>query len=108
MADTTSLRAISQVSDKYASSATPGNSAYKIGPLDVLDISVFQLPDLTKTVQVADDGSINFPLVREVWAAGKTAHGLERDLTQKLGGKYLRNPQVTVLVREYNSQRVNS
>ena len=78
----------------------------KIGPADVLDISVFNVPDLAKTVQVADDGSINYPLIGDVAVAGKTAHEVERELTQKLGAKYLRNPQVAVLVKEFNSQRV--
>jgi polysaccharide export outer membrane protein len=64
------------------------------------------VPDLNKEVQVAEDGSINYPLIGDVSAAGKTAHELEHDLTQKLGGKYLKNPQVTVFVKEYNSQRV--
>ncbi len=73
--------------------------------MDVLDISVFQVPDLSKTVQVADTGTINFPLVGEVPAAGKTAQQLERELAAKLGAKYLQNPQVTVLVKENNSQR---
>src|SRR5207302_9810550 len=59
-----------------------------------------------KSVQVAEGGTINYPLIGDVAAAGKTAHELEHDLTQKLGGKYLKNPQVTVFVREYNSQRV--
>lgn len=98
--------ALVQAADKLTSAATPGNSAYKIGPLDVIDISVFNVPDLTKTVQVADDGTINFPLVGEVAAAGKTAKQLESDLEHKLGVKYLRSPQVTVLVKDYNSQRV--
>ena len=87
-----------------ASAAAPG--AYRIGPLDVLDITVFQVPDLTKTVQVADSGTINLPLVGEVPVAGKTAQDVERDLTAKLGAKYLQNPQVTVYVKEYNSQQV--
>jgi polysaccharide biosynthesis/export protein len=64
------------------------------------------VPDLAKTVQVADVGTINYPLVGQVQAAGKTAHELEHELTQKLGAKYLRSPHVTVFVREYNSQRV--
>ena len=95
-----------QAADKLTAVAKPGNSAYKIGPLDVLTISVFKVPDLDKAVQVAEDGSINYPLIGDVTAAGKTAHELERDLTQKLGAKYLKNPQVTVFVKEYNSQRV--
>lgn len=98
--------AASQAADALTAVAKPGNAAYKIGPLDVLDISVFKVPDLNKEVQVAEDGSINYPLIGDVPAAGKTAHELEQDLTKKLGSKYLRNPQVTVFVKEYNSQRV--
>lgn len=81
-------------------------TAYRIGPQDVLDISVFKVPELTKTVQVADAGTINLPLVGEVAATGRTAQEIERDLTKQLGAKYLQNPQVTVFVKEYNSQRV--
>lgn len=91
---------------KLTSAATPGSSAYKIGPLDVLDVSVFKVPDLSKTVQVGEDGTITYPLVGQVHAAGRTAHDLELDLKQKLGEKYLRSPQINVLVKEYNSQRV--
>jgi polysaccharide biosynthesis/export protein len=98
--------ALAQAADKFTAVATPGNSAYKIGPLDVLDVQVFQVPDLTRSVQVADTGTINYPLAGEVQAAGKTAHQLELDLTKKLGDKYLQSPQVTVFVKEYNSQRV--
>ena len=86
--------------------ASPGTSAYKIGPVDVLEISVFNVPDLSKTVQVADTGTINLPLVGDVVAAGRTAQEIERDLTKKLGDKYLQSPQVTVFIKEYNSQRV--
>ncbi len=91
---------------KLTSAATPGSNAYKIGPLDVLDVSVFKVPDLSKTVQVGEDGTITYPLIGQVTAAGRTAHDLEVDLKQKLGEKYLRSPQITVLVKEYNSQRV--
>jgi polysaccharide biosynthesis/export protein len=98
--------AASEAADKLTSVAKPGNAAYKIGPLDVLDVTVFKVPDLAKQMQVAEDGTINYPLIGDIQAAGKTAHDLERDLTQKLGAKFLRNPQVTVLIKEYNSQRV--
>jgi polysaccharide export outer membrane protein len=72
----------------------------------MLDITVFKVPDLSKTVQVSETGAINLPLVGEVRAEGKTTQELERDLTAKLGATYLQNPQVTVLVKENNSQRV--
>ncbi len=95
-----------QAAELLTTSATPGSTGYKIGPLDVLDVSVFKVPELSKSVQVADTGSVNLPLVGEVAAAGKTAQQVERDLTAKLGAKYLQSPQVTVYVKEYNSQRV--
>ena len=98
--------ALARAADKYTAVATPGNSFYKIGPLDVLDVQVFQVPDLTRSVQVTDTGTINYPLIGEVQAEGKTAHQLELDLTKKLGATYLQNPQVSVFIKEYNSQRI--
>jgi polysaccharide export outer membrane protein len=95
-----------QAADALTAVAKPGNAAYKIGPLDVLDVSVFKVPDLNKEVQVAEDGTINYPLLGDVPAAGKTAHEVEKELTKKLGAKYLRDPQVTVFVKEFNSQRI--
>jgi polysaccharide export outer membrane protein len=91
---------------KFTDAATPGTTGYKIGPLDVIEVAVYKVPDLTKTVQVADTGSVSLPLVGEVQVVGRTAQDLERDLTQRLGAKYLQNPQVNVYIREYNSQRV--
>ena len=86
--------------------STPGNVAYKIGPQDVLEVSVFKVAELSKSAQVSEAGTINYPLVGEVTAAGKTARELERDLTGLLGAKYLQKPQVTVFIKEFNSQRV--
>ena len=91
---------------ELTAASTPGSTGYKVGPLDVLEVSVFKVPDLSKTVQVAESGTINLPLVGESPAAGMTAQEIERNLTQKLGAKYLQKPQVTVFVKEYNSQRV--
>lgn len=85
---------------------TPGNDGYRIGPQDVLDISVYQAPDLAKTVQVAETGTINLPLVGDIRAGGVTARELERALKAQLSKKYFQDPQVTVFVKEYNSQRV--
>src|SRR5215831_12183772 len=59
-------------------------AAATIGSGDVLDISVFQVPDLSKTLEVSETGTINFPLLGEVAAAGKTPEELEREITSKL------------------------
>lgn len=83
-----------------------GNVAYRVGAADVLEISVFKVPELSKSVQVSDNGTITLALVGEVPVIGRTAQEIEKDLTKALGAKYLQNPQVSVFVKEYNSQRV--
>src|SRR5262245_50667537 len=75
-------------------------AAYKIGEADVLEISVFKVPELARTVDVAENGTISLPLLGEVSVAGKTVREIERDLAKKLEGKYLRSAQVTVNVKE--------
>ncbi len=86
--------------------SNPKSNAYKIGPEDVLDVAVFKVPELSKSAQVNESGNVNLPLVGEFPAAGRTTREIEQDLTKTLGAKYLRNPQINVSVKEYNSQRV--
>jgi polysaccharide export outer membrane protein len=95
-----------QAADALASIARPGHNAYRIGPQDVLDISVFQAPELSKTLEVADNGTIDFPLIGETPVSGKTAQEVQRELTSRLGANYLQKPQVQVMVKEFNSNRV--
>ena len=79
---------------------------YRIGPTDVLDISVFQVPDLTTTVKVSASGEIGLPLIGAVQAAGKSVAELEKEIKTKLEAKYLQSAQVSVFVKEANSQQV--
>ena len=80
---------------------------YRIGALDEVSISVFQEPDLSlKEAQVDASGNIALPLIGKVAAAGKTAAELSSLIGEKLGEKYLRNPQVTVSVSGSVSQKV--
>jgi polysaccharide export outer membrane protein len=90
----------------YTALADPKSKSYKIGPSDVLEISVFKVPELSKTIQVSEAGTINFPLIGEIEAGGKSAREIEQELTKMLGAKYLQNPQISVFVKEHNSQRV--
>lgn len=92
--------------DELLANTTHAMDAYRIGPADFLDISVFKVPDLSKTLLVADTGTINLPVAGEVPVAGLTPREAEQKLTKVLGDRYLQNPQVTVHVKEYNSQRV--
>jgi polysaccharide export outer membrane protein len=81
---------------------------YRLGPLDTIDVAVFQEPDLSaKALQVDASGQIALPLVGSVKAQGLTATELSNELERKLGEKYLRNPQVTVTVASSVSQKVS-
>jgi len=86
--------------------AYTGIPDYRIGPLDLLEISVFQVPDLNKTVRVNSAGQISLPLIGAVQAGGITVQELEKSIAAKLEAKFLQNPQVTAFVKEYTSQRV--
>ena len=89
-----------------ASGSYEGKSEYRIGPTDVIDIAVYQLADLTRSVRVNSRGMISLPLLGPIKAAGKTVPELESEITQLLAEDFLQNPQVTVFVKEYTSQRI--
>jgi polysaccharide export outer membrane protein len=86
--------------------AYTGVSDYRVGPLDLIEITVFQVPDLSRTVRVNSQGQISLPLIGVVQAGGLTIQQLEAELGKKLSEKYLQNPQVTAFVKEFTSQRV--
>jgi polysaccharide export outer membrane protein len=79
---------------------------YRIGPKDVLKITVWGHDDLTRTAVVGADGVFPFPLIGQVQAAGLTTNELEVRLRDLLGKDYLVDPQVSVTVQEYRSQKV--
>jgi len=80
---------------------------YKIGAKDLLEISVFGLDDMNKTVRVSEDGKITLPLLGEVEVESLTKTELEKKLSHLLERKYLQNPQVTVFIKEHQSKRVS-
>jgi polysaccharide biosynthesis/export protein len=79
---------------------------YVIGAQDVLTIQVFEQSDLGGKYTVEADGTFSFPLVGRVTAGGLTLRSFEGELKKKLADGYFRNPQVTVAVEQYRSQRV--
>lgn len=79
------------------SEVAPADTAYRIAPEDLLDISVWKEEGLRKEVQVRPDGGISFPLVGELQAAGKTAEEIRAEVTARLGSK-INDPVVSVSV----------
>jgi polysaccharide biosynthesis/export protein len=79
---------------------------YKIGPEDVLDISVWKNPELSRTVPVRPDGKVSLPLVNDIQAAGLTPSRLRQELTRRLA-EFVPSPEVAVIVREVHSGKVS-
>ena len=99
-----------------ATSAQPGpapvpqtaraGSEYVVGALDVLSITVFGEPDLSRRYNVDTDGTIDFPFIGRIKAGGLTIRQLEHALIKRLAGGFLVNPQISVEVAEYRSKNV--
>jgi polysaccharide export outer membrane protein len=77
--------------------------AYVIGESDLLAISVWHEPDLTRVVPVRSDGKISLPLIGELQASGETVEKLRTTITTQLK-RFLEDPEVTVSVQEPRSQ----
>ena len=91
-----------------AAPSAQGQSAadYVIGANDVLTIQVFDQADLGGKYAVETDGTFSFPLIGRVKAGGMTLRAFESELKARLADGYFKNPQVTVAVEQYRSQRV--
>jgi polysaccharide export outer membrane protein len=78
---------------------------YKIGPEDLLDISVWKNPELSRTVPVRPDGKVSLPLVNDIQASGLTPTALRQQLIERLS-EFIPAPEVAVIVREVHSMKV--
>ena len=79
---------------------------YRIGPEDLLDIQVFGVDQLSRTVRVNSRGWISLPLIGGLEVGGMTAQEGERAIAVALAANYLQNPQVSLFIKEFTSQRV--
>jgi polysaccharide export outer membrane protein len=82
-------------------------SDYRIGSDDLLEISVFEVEKLNKTVRVSSQGNISLPLLGVLRVKGLTANQLEKELRELLAEKYLQDPQVSIFIKEFRSQRIS-
>ena len=77
-----------------------------VGPLDTIEIDVFRIPELSREVQIDASGRVSLPLVGSIDARGLTSDELAAVITRELGRQYVRDPQVTVNIRNSVSQVV--
>jgi polysaccharide export outer membrane protein len=79
---------------------------YRIGTEDLLEIQVFGVDQLSRTVRVNAMGAVSLPLIGTLEIAGLTPQEAEALIARKLGDSYLQNPQVSLFIKEYTNQRV--
>jgi protein involved in polysaccharide export with SLBB domain len=81
------------------------DSNYRLSANDLIEIRVFQEPDLDSRVRISGDGSVTLPLVGAVTLGGKTVNEASDFLRQKYGERFLVNPQLTITVVEFSKKR---
>lgn len=100
------VRVASELPAPDMSTAPTDFSSYRIGPLDKIAVTVFDAPELAREGAVDAAGNFSMPLVGSVAAGGKTPQELADAVAAKLRGRYLKNPQVAVNIKEVVSQTV--
>lgn len=88
-----------------AAEVAPVDPTYRLGPEDLLHISVWRDESLTREVVVRPDGMISFPLVGEVKAEGRSVDDLRAELVRRLG-PFLPDPTLTVAVLKINGDKI--
>lgn len=79
---------------------------YKIAPNDLIEVEVYGVPDLKRTVRVNSSGSVSLALVGSVPLLGLTAQQAEAEIARRYGDKYLQSPQVSLFIKEFTTQRI--
>lgn len=91
-----------------ALSPPPADDAFEsLGQGDVIEVKVFREPDLDGVFRVGSDGRIDFPLIGGIEVVGQRPEEVAEAIRTRLAGDYLKDPQVTVLVRQQNSRKVH-
>lgn len=77
-----------------------------LGPSDLIEVRVFGEPELSGAHQVSPEGTVRMPLIGDVPVEGKTPDDVQHVIEEAYNAQYLKNAQVTVLVKKYNSRRI--
>jgi polysaccharide export outer membrane protein len=84
----------------------PSARDYRIGTEDLLEVQVFGVDQLSRTVRVNSMGFVSLPLIGNIEVGGFTAQEAEASIAARLADAYLQNPQVSLFIKEYTNQRV--
>ena len=102
-----SVRAAAEPASAPAVAPEPAVAEYQLAPGDVIKVSVFQNPDLTLETRVAEDGTINFPLIGAVRVGGSSVGAAEQQVAKQLrDGGFVVAPQVTIVIVQVRGNQV--
>ena len=104
---TLTLALFSPILEAQTKTGTGQSYEYQIGAKDLLEISVFEVPELNITVRVSENGMISLPLLGEVKAEGINRADLEKKIASMLEKNYLKNAQVTIFIKEFQSKKIS-
>jgi polysaccharide biosynthesis/export protein len=79
---------------------------YRLAPNDLLEFDIYGVPDMKRDVRVNASGLVSLPLIGPIFIAGMTAQDAEAMISSKYGEKYLQNPQVSLFIKEFTTQRI--
>jgi polysaccharide export outer membrane protein len=89
------------------SSKRTSSQDYRIGPDDLIEITVFEDDKLNKTVRVSSQGNISLPLIGILRVKGLTGSEMEKEIRDLLAEKYFQDPHVGIFIKEYHNQRIS-
>jgi protein involved in polysaccharide export with SLBB domain len=98
------FRKAPETPDVVVNQYTPAST---LGPGDVFEVKVYDEKELSGIYRVSSAGSISFPLIGKVHVEAMTSTDAADLIQRKLGEKYLRNPQVSIFIQEYNSKKIS-
>ena len=99
-------RKLEKLRKQFAETRERQTGDYRIGPQDLLDINIFEAPELNRTVRVSENGEVSLPLLGGIHVVRLTARELENTLTAKLR-EFLKDPHVSVMVTAIESHPVS-
>jgi polysaccharide export outer membrane protein len=79
---------------------------YHVNPNDLIEVEIFEMENLRRTVRVNADGAISLPLIGQVRVGGLTSQEIEARITERYSERYLQNPQVSVFIKEFTPDRI--
>jgi len=99
-------RKLEKLREQFAETRERQTGDYRIGPQDLLDINIFEAPELNRTVRVSENGEVSLPLLGGIHVARLTARELENTLATRLR-EFLKDPHVSVMVTAIESHPVS-